>query len=847
LLGELLGKVISDFGGAALLRDVERLRRLVIRARDDGRFERQAQSLVASWPLERAELVARAFTCYFHLANLAEEHHRARVLRERDRGPEPPPESIAATVLDLRKTLGPRKLEDLIAELRIHPVFTAHPTEARRRAVVTAIRRVGEQLTRLDDPGVSESERVEAERRLSEEIESLWRTAQVRAAQVGPLDEVRSFMAVFDETLFRLVPDLMRSLDRALGPDSGRRPGLAPAFVRLGTWIGGDRDGNPAVTAEVTAAALTVQMEHVLIALEAAATRIGRALTVDAATTPPSPALRRRLTEARSRDPRRLDTLSTRSADEPHRVFLLHVADRIFSTRIVEPVLGYHSPADLLDDLRTVSASLAASGATRLAFGELQHLIWQAETFGFHLAELEVRQHSTVHERALAEIRVGARPSASTGEVLKTFVVMAALQARFGRSGCRRYVVSFTRDATDVAAVYELAKHSGGGTLELDVVPLFETLDHLARATTVMDGMLKLAPVRQRLAKNGRQLEVMLGYSDSAKEAGPLSATLALHDAQAQLTAWAARNRIRLVIFHGRGGALGRGGGPANRAVRAQAPGSVAGYFKVTEQGEVIFARYGNQAIARRHLEQVTSAVLEASAQGARTRDPAPRFRDIASRIGIASHAAYRKLVEAPGFEAWFAQVSPIDELGRLRIASRPTRRAIGTRIEDLRAIPWVFAWSQMRLNLPGWYGIGSGLAAAPLADLRRAYSEWPLFNVMLDNAEMSLAKTDRRIAQRYLSLGDRPELTAMVLDEYDLTMEQVLTVTGHRRLLEDRRVLSWAIELRNPYVDALSHLQLRALRALRDRKTSRADRQRAEQVFQLSVNGVAAGLQNTG
>jgi phosphoenolpyruvate carboxylase len=304
---------------------------------------------------------------------------------------------------------------------------------------------------------------------------------------------------------------------------------------------------------------------------------------------------------------------------------------------------------------------------------------------------------------------------------------------------------------------------------------------------------------------------------------------------------------VELTIFHGRGGALGRGGGPANRAVRAQAPGSVAGRFKVTEQGEVIFARYGNRAIARRHLEQVTAAVLEASVPRPARSDPAHRFRELAARIDTPSRDAYRRLVEAPGFEEWFLEVSPIEELGRLRIASRPQRRAAGRRLEDLRAIPWVFAWSQMRLNLPGWYGLGSGLAAAPLHELQRAYREWPLFNVMLDNAEMSLAKTDRRIAERYLALGDRKDLAASLLEQYDLTMERVLAVTGHSRLLEDRRVLSWAIELRNPYVDALSHLQLRALRAMRDRKTSRADRARAERVFQLSVNGVAAGLQNTG
>jgi phosphoenolpyruvate carboxylase len=839
VLGEVLGKVIAESGGAALLRDVERLRALVIRARDDDRFERSAEKLVASWHLERAEQVARAFASYFHLANLAEEHHRARVIRERDQGPEPIPESIAATVQGLRSKLGRQRVDDLIASLEIHPVFTAHPTEARRRAIVTAIRRVGDQLERLDDPRVSDTERIEAERRLGEEVDALWRTAQLRTAQVQPLDEVRSFMAVFDETLFRVVPELVRAVGDGR---TGRR------FLRFGSWIGGDRDGNPAVTAEVTAQTMEIQAQHILLALEAAAARIGRALTVDTDTTPPSPALRRRLDTARKADRARVEALATRSADEPHRVFLLHVAERIAATRNGDQRLAYASSADLVSDLYLLRDSLEAAGAPRLASGEVQHLIWQAETFGFHLAELEVRQHSKVHERALVEVRSRKSRSQATMEVLDTLGAIAQLQTRFGPESCRRYVVSFTRGADDVAAVYELARHASGGRAPaLDVVPLFETLDDLSRATEVMDGMLKLEPVRRRLAANDRRLEVMLGYSDSAKEIGPLSATLALHDAQAALTRWARKNHVRLTLFHGRGGALGRGGGPANRAVRAQAPGSVAGHFKVTEQGEVIFARYGNRAIARRHLEQVTSAVLEASTPLASRGDPTRRFRELAAAIDAPSRAAYRALVEAPGFEQWFLQVSPLEELSGLRMASRPTRRGASKRLEDLRAIPWVFAWSQMRLNLPGWYGMGSGLSAAPLADLRRAYEAWPLFNVMLDNTEMSLAKTDRRIAERYLALGDRRELAAMVLREYDLTKEWVLAATGHKRLLEDRRVLSWAIELRNPYVDALSHLQLRALRAMRDRKTSRADRARAERVFQLSVNGVAAGLQNTG
>jgi len=851
MLGEILGQVVADYGGAKLLRDVEVLRHVVIRARDDGSFERKAETLVASWSLDRAEAVARAFACYFHLANLAEEHHRARVLRERDQGPRPMPESLAATVAQLRSRLGERRLRALLSDFEVHPVFTAHPTEARRRAVVTAIRRVGEQLDRLDDPVRSEGERIEAKRRLVEEVDTLWRTGQLRTTQVQPLDEVRSVMAVFDETLYLVVPEIYRALDRALSPaDSGRRPPLSPTFLRFGSWVGGDRDGNPSITAEVTAATMLVHSEHVLLALETATNRVGRAITADALTTPASRRLRRRLSAIRSADPGRFAELEKRSPLEPHRQFLIHVADRIRATRMGNQRMAFASPSALLGDLRTAQASLATAGALRLAYGELQHLIWQAETFGFHLAELEVRQHSGVHARALSDIRAGGRRSAETKEVLDTLGVIASLQARFGPDACRRYVVSFAREVEDIAAVYELAKHATGGiTPTLDVVPLFETVADLRRSPSVMEAMIKLAPVRRRLALAGRRLEVMLGYSDSTKEVGPLSATLALHDAQAGLTAWAARHALRLTLFHGRGGALGRGGGPANRAVRAQAPGSVGGHFKVTEQGEVIFARYGNRAIARRHLEQVASAVLEASAPRVeeRSRPAAERFRRLAVQVDAAARAAYRELVEADGFEEWFARVSPIDELGRLRIASRPARRAGGRGLDDLRAIPWVFAWSQMRLNLPGWYGLGSGLAAAPLKDLQRAYASWPLFNVMLDNAEMSLAKTDRRIATRYLDLGGNPRLATVLLGEYELTKNRVLAVTGHRRLLEDRRVLSWAIELRNPYVDALSHLQLRALRALRRKGSPERERAVAERLFLLTVNGVAAGLQNTG
>jgi len=876
LLGDLLGEVVRDSDpktGPDVLADVERLRRAVIEARHQERREddpagEAIAALVASWDLDRAEQVARAFTVYFHLANLAEEHQRIRQLRERDAGREPVRESLAAAVIELSREIGPAHLLDLLDSLRVHLVLTAHPTEARRRAVVAVLRRISELLNIIDDQRAGAAERAEARRALRENVDLLWRTSQLRVKAMDPIDEVRTVMTAFDETLFRVVPAVYRELGRALaGPDAESATPV-PAYLRFGSWVGADRDGNPFVTARVTRETATIQADHVLRALENATTRVGRSLTVHEATTPPSPGLRRALAAAAAAHPELLAEIAARSPQEPYRTYLLYAAQRVNATRMRHADLAYPAPAGFLADLRVVQESLAAAGAGRQAFGELQNLIWQVETFGFHLAGLEVRQHSQVHARVLRELRAagppgleaGAENSPETEEVLATFRAIGWIQDRFGVAACRRYVVSFTRSADDIAAVYELASYAaaGGRTLVLDVVPLFESAVDLANAPGVLTGMIALPPVAERLAATGRHLEAMLGYSDSAKELGPASATLRLFDAQARLAAWAAAHDVRLTLFHGRGGALGRGGGPAGRAVLAQAPGSVNGSFKVTEQGEVIFARYGQQAIAKRHLEQVSSAVLLASSprRAERTAAGGASYRDVAGRIDQAACAAFRGLVEADGFAEWFARISPLGEIGGLRIGSRPAKRGLSAQTQtmdlaDLRAIPWVFAWSQTRVNLPGWFGLGSGLAVIETDPdgtdvLRRAYREWPLFGVLLDNAEMSLAKTDRPIAARYLALGGRDDLTGLVLAEYDLTKRLVLAATGHGRLLADRPVLSRAVALRDPYVDALSYLQLRALAALRGPSPDQ-DRERVERLLLLTVNGVAAGLQNTG
>jgi phosphoenolpyruvate carboxylase len=578
----------------------------------------------------------------------------------------------------------------------------------------------------------------------------------------------------------------------------------------------------------------------------------------------------------------------------------MHVGTRVEATRQGNLELAYRSPADMLADLRLLQDSLAGAGALRAAYGELQNLVWQVETFGFHLVELEIRQHSDVHRAALTELLaqlpevddaaaaacdarlldrlategwpVAVTPTSDrTREVLDTLRVLAWLQERWGPDSCGRYVVSFSQATHHLVAVRALARLAvGDRPLSLDVDPLFETGEDLRGATAVLDGWVALASTRAWLEARGRDVEIMLGYSDSAKDVGPASATLTLYDTEVDLVAWAAAHDVRLTLFHGRGGSLGRGGGPVHRAILAQPPGSVDGRFKVTEQGEVIFARYADTTIAQRHLERLTAAVLLAGSEAseARTTTAAQRFRELGAVVEKASREEYRGLVTIPGFADVVASASPLEELGELRLGSRPARRSgatTGRDLADFRAIPWVFAWAQTRANLPGWYGLGSGLeAVGDLEELRAAYREWPLFATLIDVAEMSLAKTNRGLAQEFLALGGRQDITDRVLAELDRTREQVLAVLDQKEMLERKPQLRIAVALRGPYIDALSHLQLRALRVLRSNGNGTdsqndtdpqndtgplddAARAAWSRVLLLTVNGAAAGLQNTG
>jgi phosphoenolpyruvate carboxylase len=772
---------------------------------------------------------------------------------------------------------GAQGVRERLGSLRIHPVLTAHPTEARRRAIATGLRRVSEQLQRLENPRLGPEEQNAARRRLLEEVELLHLTSALRATRPEPLDEVRTIMTVFDQTLIRAVPRLYRATEHALiGEASGTVPTPVPAFVRIGSWVGGDRDGNPFVTAEVTRRTLAVQADHALSALQVSVERVGRTLTADEIQTQPSRALREALERDAVAMPERFTEIRTGSPGEPHRQRMLVIAHRLQATRAGRAEYSYRDPAALIADLQVVQDSLAQAGARRAAYGELQHVIWYAQTFGFHLAELEVRQHSDVHKAALEDLLAqvpgapdGAAENAAyldalardgwpehvvpsadrTREVLDTLRVMAWLQQRWGQRACGRYVVSFSHAAANLVAVRALARLAvGSAPLRLDVVPLFETGADLAAADAVLADWVGLPSTQEALTRTDRRLEVMLGYSDSAKDVGPTAATLTLAQAQGAMVAWARANDITLTMFHGRGGSLGRGGGPLHRAITAQPPGSVDGRLKVTEQGEVVFARYADTTIAQRHLERLTTAVLLAGTPEVERRnaEAAQRFGELGDRLSSASREVYLHLVRTPGFADVLAQASPLEEIGELRMGSRPARRSAATsgrELSDLRAIPWVFAWSQTRANIPGWYGLGTGLATIGDLDLlREAYAQWPLFGSLIDIAEMSLAKSNANLASRFLALGDRADITEQILAEMELTVSWVLQVLEQDRLLERKEVLGSAIALRAPYVDALSELQLAALTHVRA-----GDAEDWRRLLLLTVNGLAAGLQNTG
>jgi len=932
LLGALLGQVIAEQAGPELFELVERVRRRTIGLRRGpvlAAEERDAErdhltAELAALDLGEAAAVASAFSLYFQLVNLAEERQRVRTLRRRARSAKGAlDESIDEAVGILRRTHDSVGIQALVDRLAVLPVLTAHPTEARRRTLLLALRRVERLMEQLDDARTTREEDLDLRRRLREEITILWRTADLRRIAPAPLDEVRTALAFFDETLFGVVPRLYRGLDAALdalhsgdGGDAahhdavngsagatrvvatdaghtGTRPPRVPAFVRFGSWIGGDRDGHPGVTAETTTMTMRIHADHVLRGYEAVSLRLMQTIADRVADAD----VERSLAHALARDaedlPETVRQLRRRFPEEPYRQRFGAIAERLRRTRAAltgeaSPLTGRYPDAAAFDqDLAAVQAALVTDRVARVAWGEVTELRWRLATFGFHLASLEIRQHSRVHEAALAALAsgAGAADEVAAGvplaEVLATFRAMARIQATLGVEACRRYIISFTRTPADVAAVLELARVAadpelfGGDTAAvgglraahpvIDVVPLLESADALDDAAGFLDALLRDPGYRAHLAARGDAQEVMLGYSDSSKESGFLAANWQLHRAQEALVRVARQHGVALTLFHGRGGAIGRGGGPANRAILAQAAGSVGGRLKYTEQGEVIADRYAAPAIARRHLEQVTSAALLASTpeHDAVVTAAAADGAAVLAELTTTSRAAYRALVERPGFVEFFEAATPILELAGLAIGSRPTSRpgAGGVRprtdLASLRAIPWVFAWSQSRANLPGWYGLGTALETyvesggrAALERLAGLHRRWAFMASVLDNAELSLAKADLGIFRQYAELASGPEAAAIraaIETEFERSVRLLLLVTGRSRLLDEHAGLARSIELRNPYVDALSALQVELLGRLRALPLGDPDAARIRRVIGTTINGIAAGLQNTG
>ncbi len=805
LLGDLLGQTLRAQEGEELFETVERVRALAkgARAGNAADFERLAQ-LLAGRPPAEALPVARAFAEFLALANIAEQHHRVRRRHEyvRDQNAQPQPGSCDEVFGRLRASgIGAAELFDAVGRLQIELVLTAHPTEVMRRTLLQKQRRVADLLERRDrGDDVGEE--------LRREITSIWETDEVRHQRPTPLEEVRGGLVIFEQSLWEALPQFIRSLDAALRKHCGRPLPIDAVPIRFGSWIGGDRDGNPNVTAAVTAKA----------------TLLSRWMAADL--------YLRDLEELRlelsvSRGSAELEALAG-CTFEPYRALLKSLRDGLRATRddierrlemsdwrgaIAQAASPIRTRADLLEPLLACWRSLHETGNAVLAEGRLLDFIRRAHCFGVTLVRLDLRQDSARHKKL-------------EGDDIDTFALIEQLPSE----DLGAYVITMTHDAADVLRVAALQK-------KIRVVPLFETAADLRNAAGTLQEVFADEDYRQRIA--ARQ-EVMIGYSDSSKDAGRFAAAWDLYKAQEEIVAACKAAGVELTLFHGRGGSVGRGGGPTYLAIRSQPPGSVDGRLRVTVQGEMIQAEFGLIGIALRTLEVYTTATLDATLT--RSADPQPQWRELIETMAAASAAGYRRMVyETPEFLDYFHAATPEPELGDINIGSRPARRGAKKGVESLRAIPWQFAWTQNRLLLPSWLGIDDALRAGNATAM---YQGWPFFRSTIDLVEMVLAKSEAGIAAYYDALLVPDALKPLGVElrrRLAETIELVKRVTGHQRLLENNRVLRRSIDVRNPYVDPINLVQAEILRRLRSGDESLRD------AFVVTVKGIAAGMRNTG
>jgi phosphoenolpyruvate carboxylase len=904
LLGRILGDVIREQEGKEAFELIERVRQLSVayRLKSDAQAGRALDRLLKNLSGDQTVSVIRAFSYFSHLANIAEDRHHVRRRDHHERQGHLQEGSLAMSLERLVEAgIRGADVAKTLAHAFISPVLTAHPTEVQRKSILDAERAIAELVERRETLP-TERDRAENEALLRARVTQIWQTRMLRTAKLTVSDEIENALSYYHSTFLRQIPRMYREIEAAL-------PGHEIAsFFRMGNWIGGDRDGNPFVTADTLRMALARQSETVLRFYLTEVHELGAELSISGTLAPVTPEMQALADASPDHNPHRLD--------EPYRRALIGVYARLAATlheltgtealrHAVAPQNPYRSSADFLADLRIIEASLRSHQTDALIGPRLAPLMRAVQVFGFHLATVDLRQSSDKHELVIAELLkvakieadyIGlpedarrallrallddARPlrvraaeySEHTRSELAIFETALEMLQRYGRESLRHYIISHTEDVSDLLEVLLLLKETGllRGTLndhavtDLIVVPLFETIGDLRNAAPIMRAFYELPGIVEMMKRSGAEQDIMLGYSDSNKDGGTFTSNWELYRAEIALVelfgALGREHGLTLRLFHGRGGTVGRGGGPSYQAILAQPPGTVNGQIRLTEQGEVIASKYANPEIGRRNLETLVAATLEATLLHP-TKSAPKAFLDAAAAISDASFAAYRKLVyETPGFTDYFFSATPIREIAELNIGSRPASRKASRKIEDLRAIPWGFSWGQCRVALPGWCGFGSAIEAylkdpktrkERLALLQRMHKQWPFFRTLLSNLDMVIAKSDLAIAQRYVELVEDRKLGkrifTLIRAEWQRTNDALSLITGEKQRLASNPSLARSIEHRFPYLDPLNHLQVELMRRYRERRPGDPGMERVQRGIHISINGVAAGLRNTG
>ena len=898
LLGRILGDTIRSQEGEHVFAIVEQIRRTSIRFhRDEDEAARhELEAILNGLSRDQSIQIIRAFSYFSHLANIAEDQHHIRRTRAHALAASAPREGTMAHALARARDTAVSRLQNFFANAIVCPVLTAHPTEVRRKSTIDREMEVAQLLAERDRSRLTPQETAANEEALRCGVLTLWQTSMLRQTRLKVVDEVANGLSYYDYTFLHELPRFYAALEDQLAASDPAWNGFElPSFLRIGSWIGGDRDGNPYVTSQALRQAVGMQSERALKFYLDETHLLGGELSLDARLVTVSDQLK----DLAERSPDR----SQRRRNEPYRQAITGIYARLAATarafeqpEAVRHAVGesppYTAAADFVVDLDILYRSLTASGSAPLARGRLRSLRRAATTFGFHLAGIDLRQNSEVHERTVGELFEMACPgsnyaglpeaarisllreelktarllsspfvrySAETAAELTILREAADVHRRYGKAAVPNYVISKTDGVSDLLEVGVLLKEAGllrprEHALDVNIVPLFETIADLRSCGNVMDTLFAVPEYRSLLESRGRAQEVMLGYSDSNKDGGFLTSGWELYKAEIALIETFGRHGITLRLFHGRGGSVGRGGGPSYQAILAQPAGAVQGQIRITEQGEVIAAKYSNPELGQRNLEILAAASLEATLL--QPDQAAPREEHFAAMEEISNHAyrAYRNLVyETAGFEQYFWESTVIGEIGNLNIGSRPASRKNSTRIEDLRAIPWVFGWSQCRLMLPGWYGFGTAIKAwlAPqprdaMRMLREMYREWPFFRTLLSNMDMVLAKSNIAIASRYAALVDtelREAIFPRLRAEWQHTIEMLLAITGQQALLEQNPLLARSIKNRFPYLDPLNHIQIELLKRHRGGDTDKL----VVGAIHLTINGIAAGLRNSG